>query len=213
MSERELAAAVVAWLEGGWDVYQEVAGNCGVADIVAVDKDGPRLWIIECKTSFSLAVLSQAWHWIKAGAAHRVSVAVPCGRNWKTRVFTEAIADAFGIGVLSVNGTLITDRLTPRLHRKIVTPIRVYEEQKTECKAGSSRGGHWTAFRGTCKAVASFVSENPGCTATELVAGVEHHYASTSSARSSLIQWARTGRVPGVRIDSKRPARFWPSKT
>lgn len=210
MSEKEIAATVVAWLADGWDVYQEVEGRCGVADIVAVELEAPnRVWIIEVKKSFSLAVLAQAWHWIKAGAAHRVSVAVPMGKNWKARTFTEEIAKTFGIGVLYVD-TSVRESVDPKLQRKLVAEIKVREEHKSHAKAGS-QGGYWTPFKQTCKAVKLFVAENPGCTGRELVDGIEHHYATSASARGSLLSWAKSGKVAGVKVGDERPGRFWPA--
>lgn len=77
MEERTLAAAVVAWLRAQhYTVYQEVQANSydSIADIV-VDVNA-RAWVIECKRSFGLAVLEDAYRWQGWGAS-RVSVAVP----------------------------------------------------------------------------------------------------------------------------------------
>lgn len=59
VTEQQVAEIVVAWLESlGADVYQEVECGTGVADIVA--RIGAELWIVEVKTSLSLALLCQA---------------------------------------------------------------------------------------------------------------------------------------------------------
>jgi Holliday junction resolvase len=67
---------VIDWFtERGWDVYQEVQIQSGypVADIVAVM--GLRVWVVECKTTLTLDLMAQAFHWQRY--AHWVSVAVP----------------------------------------------------------------------------------------------------------------------------------------
>jgi hypothetical protein len=75
-NEAELATHVISWLrEEGWVVHQEVEipGGYRTADIVA-EKDG-KIWIIECKNTFTEAVLDQCyWHMRNT---HYVSCAVP----------------------------------------------------------------------------------------------------------------------------------------
>lgn len=208
MTESKLATAVVAWLGTlSWDVYQEVEGRCGVADIVAVEAGDPRrTWIIEVKTSLSLAVLAQAWHWLHHGSAHRVSVAVPMTKNWKARTFTETVARKFGIGILYVSGDIVSERVSPD-QQKPRCLIKVCAEHKSHAKAGTSRGGYWTTFKGTCAAASAFVRENPGCTPRQMVAGIKHHYSTDKGARSSLLKWAKAGKVDGVHVDD---GKLWP---
>lgn len=203
-TEQDLAEAVVAWLADGWDVYQEVQHGENRADIVAVETCSPkRVWVIEVKNSLSMTVLAQAWSWTSGNVAHRVSIAVPSGRNWKQRAFAEAVAAKFGIGVLYVDPPAVSERVDPVLRRKISWDIRksLHEEQKTHAKAGSAAGGHWTAFKGTCRAAGVFIRQNPGCTLQELSRGIEHHYASNKSARGSLAGWIRAGKLVGIRLD------------
>ena len=77
VAETDVAKVVVAWLRNQhWDVHQEVApggGGSPRADIVGVQ--GRRLYVVEVKTAFSLAVVEQAMGWLRS--AHYVSVAVP----------------------------------------------------------------------------------------------------------------------------------------
>jgi hypothetical protein len=109
LKETEVAAAVVAWLEeAGWDVYQEVqVKRFGrIADIVAVMER--RVWIIECKTSLSMAVIGQAYDWQES--VHWVSVAVPILakrkggypiRGQRPRFVNRVLRD-YGIGLIKV---------------------------------------------------------------------------------------------------------------
>ncbi len=81
-TEVELARPVVAWLgDLGWEVFQEVSAGGSVADIVA--RRGPVLWVVEVKRSLGLSLLGQAHAWKRR--AHRVSVAVPAGRDTTAR--------------------------------------------------------------------------------------------------------------------------------
>lgn len=60
---------------------------------------------------------------------------------------------------------------------------------------GNADSDYWTPWRETCHRVEKFVGENPGCTTTELIEGIEHHYRNDSSARSSIPQWIRAGKI------------------
>lgn len=213
-SEQELARHVVAWLlDYGWEVYQEVQPSWGgpIADIVAVQ--GPLLWVVECKTSFGLAVLEQADHW--EHFANMTSVATPparSNRRWATRNFRERVLfGATGIGHLVVNHheylrageSAVSEAFKARLRRRISKQLResLVPEQKTEVAAGSANGGHWTPFRQTCKHLRDFVARNPGCSIKDAVAAIDHHYNTPSSARSSLRIWIEKGKVAGVRAE------------
>lgn len=216
MTEAELAAKVVAWLEGGFDVYQEVEGVAGVADIVAVEIVRPkRCWIIETKRTLSLEVLGQAERWKRFEAAHMVSVAVPSARRHsKGRHFAEIAAGRFGIGVLVVGTHEVKERhrkpeLTRRLHPNYDIRKWLREEHKHYAKAGSAGGGHYTVFKGTCEAARGFVERNPGCTMRELVAGIDHHYASAKGAVSTLAARIRDGVAKGLLVEEGRPLRVW----
>lgn len=215
-TESALAAVVVKWLvTQGWEVYQEVDAG-GVCDIVGVR--GPVLWAIETKLQFGSAVLEQASNWL--GSAHLVSVATPFSRSRRGPLVDWC--DWKGVGWLIVTpevwsgvGRAIEERLQPALRRKIGNRLRkaLREEQKTECAAGGAGGGHFTAFRGTCREVAKAVREKPGITIKELVDGITHHYASKSSARSSLVYWIERGKVAGVRVDREGKAlRLYPAE-
>lgn len=216
--EERLAEKVVAYLHDlQWDVYQEVkvkeSGN--IADIVAVQ--GRRIWIIETKMSFSLALISQAMEWRKF--AHWVSVAVPTPKltsSWKGRDCGEKILDTFGVGVLWVDsyGQIVT-RIRPKLFRQAFTDFisqNLYQEQKTYAKAGNDRSEYYSPFRRTCNLIAKTVSENPGINLKTLIEKVDHHYASVSSARSSIRHWAEAGKIRGIRMERDgRFIKFYPT--
>jgi hypothetical protein len=205
-SEAELAAAIVAWLTDlHWEVYQEVqpVANYGsVADIVAVQ--GPLLWIIECKTSFSLKVIEQAYSW--RTMAHYVSIAVPAPVRTE-RDFGAWILKQGGIGkIVAKKHTRgyeieVREDLAPRLMRKArVDVIRsiLTEEHKTYAQAGNHSSLRWTPFQETCRDLSFYVRSHPGCTLKEALGTVKTHYRSTATARSCLLQWGKDGVVRGV---------------
>jgi hypothetical protein len=220
-TEEELAAHVVSWLEEDeWDVYQEVplrqAGAC--ADIVAVR--GKLVWIVECKNSFGLSVIEQAFYW--GGSAHFCSVAVP---YIKDKRFAEGVSAHHGIGVLTLkiedailgyrdSFVSVTETVRPAFHRKAFvqyTLDKLKPEHKTAAKAGTAKGGRFTPYRATCEHVLRAVQKTPGIEMKALLTQVQHHYASNASARATLAARIEENLVPGVRLEREgRIIRLYP---
>lgn len=212
-TEAELAAVVVAWLEAqGADVFQEVACATGIADIVA--RVGAELWIVETKTSLSLAVVTQAMD--RRREAHRVFVAAPATRNTRD---VAALLDEIGVGMLVVSigsghaydQPRVTERVPSRRwnRRPVTLAAQLRPEHKTHAPAGSVGGGRWTPFRGTCEELARFVRDTPGVELRTAIKAIRHHYGSNSIARSSLTKWIRDGVVAGVAL---RDGALWPTE-
>lgn len=212
-SEREVARVVVEWLQAQeWDVYQEVSTGAwtGRADIVAMQ--GVLSWIIEAKRTLSLDLMAQAFDW--TGRANFVSVAVPLTQNSRGRTFAKHVLRERGIGVIECDPAIGVWHDPPRLTRRIIRPIRelLCDEHKMMAEAGSAGGGYATPFAITCRGVGQFVATNPGCTIRELVAGIDHHYLSDSTARSCLNRWIGTHKIPDVeRRREGRDYRLFPS--
>ena len=210
-SEADLAAVVVAWLEREcWDVYQEVSIG-PVADIVA--RRGPVLWVIETKRAMSLSVIGQAQRW--APYAHLRSVAVPSTRGDAGRDMAHEVCRRWGIGVLDVSRSGVHERVDPRLTRHRSTKLRdaLAPEHRTYAAAGSARGERWSHWRGTCDRLRKAVAESPGVTLREALGGMEHHYSSNASARTSMAHWVREGKVSGVRcVAEGRVLRLYPAE-
>jgi len=223
VSEQHIAGVVVTYLQQlGWDVYQEVQVNCGGnrADIVAVQ--GPVVRVIEVKTSFTAALLEQAWFW--TNYANLVHVAVPTEKT-SSRVRGRSILKHFcreqGIGVYGVDeahkyiageyqaGIRVTETEGARLRRRVGDHLRssLREEHKEWGEAGNAHNRYWTPFKGTCEAWRRHVEAHPGCTLKEIVAAVDHHYASDKGAKSSMINLIERGVVPG--IEARRDGRAW----
>jgi hypothetical protein len=194
MKECEMASKVVTHLaESGFDVYQEVMGQYGVCDIVGVfDKITVA---VECKTSFSLAVLGQAYRW--RYSAHYVYVAVPA--RSAPDEFGQKICRDYGIGRLTC-GQEIRESIRPHLFRAKMkkTGFKLYEQQKTFCAAGSANGGHWTPFKQTVSNVISLVRQKPGIPFTDLIKEIDYHYRTPGTAKSCLRKFIDTDVIPGV---------------
>jgi hypothetical protein len=214
-AEQELAQAVVAWLGlEGWEVYQEVVTPCGRCDIVAVR--GPVRWAIEVKTSLNLAVLDQARQ--NVAWFHHSSIAVPAParnlfnmpRSWE---LAHDYAQRVGFGVIRIvlpladaprnssrRETTVKQDVLPRLNRR-PGPVKLHEEQKTWCAAGSSGGGHFTRFQQTVQRLNWHVQRNPGIALKDAIKGTDHHYASVPSAVAAISKMIRGGVIDSLRLD------------
>jgi hypothetical protein len=86
LRETEVARHVVEWLAAdGWEVHEEAAVGCGVADIIAL-RPLPRFRLplirrIEVKTSLSVELVAQAVEARRSLCSHTVEVAVPRPRS------------------------------------------------------------------------------------------------------------------------------------
>jgi hypothetical protein len=206
-SEQTVAAITVAYLEQlGADVYQEVQVSGGVADIVA--RVGFELWIVEVKTSMSLALVAQAME--RRRLAHRVFVAAPTTKTLRDIL---PILDEVGLGMFEVTpgwdaGSMsLAPRVVQRLWSRrwnthpVALARELKPEHKTHAKAGAvGGGGRWTPFRGTCEELARVVAAEPGIALKAAITKTKHHYRSERSAISSLAHWCQRGRVAGVKL-------------
>jgi hypothetical protein len=202
-TESDLAANVVTWVrEQQWEVYQEVDLKQGsVADIVAVM--GRRIWIIECKRSFSFSVMSQAFRWRRH--ANWCSIAIPAPKQrYDEREFRNQICRDYGIGIIHDGKYDVTEAIPAVLNRKINPDVilkQLVEEHKTYAVAGNSSGKRWTPFQNTCRSILNYVSNHPGCNLESLISSIETHYSSPAGARACISHWVMTGSIRGVRAE------------
>ena len=198
-TEQDLIKNMVPCLQDwGWNIYQEVEGPGGRADIVAAR--GKIQWAIEAKLSFGLPVIEQANNW--RPRCHYSSIVVPSGT--RESGFARVICRQFGIGILKMQmfeGGCLEESAKPHLNRRPLV-LELHEEQKTYCDAGSNRGGHWTPFKRTCRNLIAAVHHNPGIEFRALIKELDHHYYSMSSARSCLLRFITTGVIPELRTES-----------
>lgn len=199
-TEAEIAAAIVTWLRSQkWEVYQEVQPPRGVGgrcDIVATQ--GPIVWAIETKTSLSLALIGQALEW--RPFANYVSVGVPYMRRSRT---SDRILKDYGIGLLIIGKYEVNEITTPVLHRKISPLLKnaLCEEQKTYAEAGNSRSHFYSPFKKTRDALIQLVERKPGIRLKVAIGEISHHYASSTTAVSSLRIWINNGLIKGLRLE------------
>ncbi|MFQ5915558.1 MAG: hypothetical protein ACE5JS_20500 [Nitrospinota bacterium] len=147
----------------------------------------------------SLDVVAQANHWHHY--AHYVSVALPPVPRRKGRLVFEELLAWKGIGLLSVGFDSVSERVAPRLHRRIIEhrlAAVLSEEHRIYAKAGNSLNRYWTPFKATCDEVLRVVRQRPGLTMKELLPRIRHHYCSVASARNALSVWIREGKIQGV---------------
>jgi hypothetical protein len=201
-SEVELAAHVVAWLQGrGWIVHQEVEMGRGGprCDLVAVR--GRILWAIECKRGVGLAVLEQAHQWLPH--AHRVSVATRSTRN----AFAARVLRDYGVGWLAVAGSgRVRPVVAPSERRRISERLArsLADEQRTFAPAGNARARFWSPWKATVAEVQAFAASHPAASFADLVRGIRHHYRTPATARSCLRRHIEDGLVPGVGLARDR---------
>ncbi len=202
ITEQELASIVVVYLQDHqWTVYQEVTARGYIADIVAVQ--GRRVWVIECKTSLSIALLDQTTRWLPY--AHWSSAAVPHGSFPGEHGFVARACQSVGIGVIGVPIKAgYFEELPAQLQRKAKVDTilkRLKPEHQTYAMAGNFNGRRWTPFMATCREISRYVERHPGCNLKQLIDGVSTHYASKLSARQCISHWAQAGKVAGVRCE------------
>ncbi len=201
VSEQAVAEVVVAYLEAlGADVFQEVECAGGVADIVA--RLGAEIWVVEVKTSFSLALLTQAIE--RRRVAHRVYIAAPYSRGVSN---VAGLCRELGIGMLEVAWSYGSPRVrecaTSRRwnSRPVRLAAQLRPQHKTHAKAGAvGGGGRWTPFRDTCEQLARVVRDAPGITLKAAIDGIKHHYSTNASARGSVAKWVGDGKIAGVEL-------------
>lgn len=206
-SEVDLARVVIQWLTSfKWDVYQEVELRSGGprADIVATQRG--LVWIVETKLQYGLAVVDQARAW--RGYAHFICVATP--PYSKHRSVLDDYLRHIGVGRLVVRnvGTdyaSVTEEMHPALNRKVAGIDRwrriLCEEHKTYAEAGNHEGRRFTPFQATCQSIRKYLTDHPGASLKDLVASIQTHYRSTTTAKTCIAKWAQAGAIEGVRVE------------
>lgn len=205
ISESKIGQELQLYLQDmHWEVYPEVIfdGFGWTADIVA--KQGKLLWVLEIKTTASIAVIEQAHRW--RFYAHYISVVTPPA---KSKMFGHILRQ-FGIGHLTYSLDSFWEDVQPRLNRKISKLLynSLHEDQKV-CIPGSVSGHVQTPFKRTKGRILEYVKANPGCTLKDIINNVETHYNSTATAKSAIPHWIKEGLIP-IRVDNKqKPYKYY----
>ena len=235
LTETDLGKRVVEWLEverSDWKIYQELPAFGKVADIVCIKND--LVWVIELKTSLSLAVIRQASGW---DVDYR-SIAVPDtvsnlrneNREWwygylgrtmdistiiieKYRVYTRHCGD-HGRDWPRHEVRYDIDQITQggiylSIKRRL---IELAKSGLTEgfAEAGSKSGNHWTPYKQSMLEIREYMTSNPGCTINDIFDALgKLHYASKGSMKGSLLDRLRFVET-WCRIDmNSRPYKFY----
>ena len=207
MNEAELAQILVNEVEQqGYETYKEVcaSGSNIRCDCFVVKRENGKIVetiAVETKTSFTLKVINQAYLWMPH--AHKVYVGIPPAKrsDRSSRYFALEVCKKFGIGVYEIweNG-IVKQLVAPATNHCPDLPV-LYEQQK-DYSAGNDTSSYYTAFKHT---IGQFnaVMESKGFSAllNEVIAEIDHHYASPTSARSTVQKYIKTGVIPGYRIE------------
>lgn len=212
-SEKELAKVIVDYLKGeGWTMYPEL---CGI-DIIATKENtdspnGIKVIGIECKKHFNLRVLSQAYE--KRRFVDQMYVGVSDG--WKNdEHFGCKIARTFGYGVFFVKKMhdyrnrcftySLKEVVEPETCNRTRFDVDKLFDPRAEnyAEAGQAGGKCWSEFRKTAYTLTDYVTVNPGKSLKDVVAAIEHHYANSTSARSSLKKLIESNVIKGVRLEN-----------
>lgn len=196
----------------GFETYEEVSVGYGDkrADVVAIR--GPLVAVVETKRTMGLGLLNQLMGW--RGRAHWIIGAVSAGRLDGAARRLCAV-EGFGIWTVSSEDT-IGEPLSPVLHRWVDRSVRQRcvegnRSSQSPVAAGTNRGGFFTPFRGTARALAEVVATHPGINLRSALGAVKHHYRSSRSAISSLPGCIQRGIVPGVRMERQgKEIRLYP---
>lgn len=196
--ESEVGEVVLNYLHDlRQDTYCEVVTDIGRIDIVSVGSNS-LITAIEIKTTLSFDLLAQAIH--RSGYCHRSVAACPFPKlHSHKRTILKAIHAQYGIGIWRVERNHVTEEYPPRIQRHALANYvknSLRPEQKNQ-PAGVNMG-YWSPFQQTKKDLIAFVRDNPGCSIKEAIAGISHHYKSSSTAYSSIAKWIRTNVIKEV---------------
>ena len=220
--EAELATHVIEWLRSnGWAVHQEVMLSYSgrTADVIA-EKDG-KLWIVECKNTFSDSVLEQCY--MHMPYCHYVSAAVPgYDRTVYRRSSSQGRASMVkkhflkynGIGLIRVNkiskGAHVDEELSPEYQRlfKKLDPAKRFINRIKRIKekfhilhknaTAGGQGGQVTDYTITMYKVRKYLKENGPTDPLTVAKNIEHHYSSNSSCKQGILKGISYGWVPGI---------------
>jgi hypothetical protein len=216
--ETDVGRDMASYLETQrWDCFFEATLSPHDREPYGIGKSRPdiaatrglQLLVVECKLTMSFELFAQAKKW--QPLANGVAIAVPAGS------LTEGRQEAFdlcrvhyGLGVFERNDDgRIVERVVPRWHTRSSDALLscLAPEHKTHADPGTSSGGQFTPMKRTAAALAAFVAEHKGCTLSEALDVIPHHYRSRSIAEVELGKAIRRRQTPGAFLGWKQ--RLW----
>lgn len=207
MKETELAKHIIKYLKKQqYEIYQEVSIYSRIADIVAKKDD--QIWVIECKKSMSLALLEQAYYYLKF--ADKVSAAIiKPKRRTRSFDFGKYLLMTKGIGCLEYSKNKYSEYIHESLSPNLLNPalkdrVILYEEQKNFKNAGGKGAYHFTSFKKTVQELYFYVNDHPGILLKDALKSIDHHYSSEKSAYSSIKKMIDTNVINCLKLYEKK---------
>ncbi len=201
MKEIELAEKIIEYLENDdWEIYQEVEHDYHIADVVAVKDE--KVWIIEVKTSLTKKLLSQAYYWIFS--ADYVSIATINSNRDRRDKYKFLNKNGIGCILFDKDNNQIKEyiKYKQQEENRLLRPIKdsLLPQHKYWAKAGNEEGKRYTVFQETLIKLEEVVNKYPGLMLTDLLRRVDTHYATKSSAASSLKKLQNLGVLKTIEI-------------
>lgn len=204
MKETELGELVIEWLSRAypqWTVFQEIRASnyagSSVADIVCLNEENS-VWVIELKTSLNLAVIRQAYTWDVDCRSVAVLQPKRQAARDERRWWYMHLKTKMAVGTIEVSSLGSVSEIFKAPDRHLFEPtftskkiIDVCRSGLTEgfSQAGNSKGGYWTTYKESIKAVKEYIQKHPGCGAGDIVGALgKLHYANKHSARTNLVK-------------------------
>lgn len=232
-TEAELATHVIEWLgKQGWTVHQEVmiTGSGRTADIVA-EKDN-KIWIVECKNSFTESVLEQCY--MHGRYCHYVSAAVPGSkkRNYysssiKMSIVKKHFIKSHGIGLIVVdkgykNEGIVRESIKPKYQRmfnnyptrkQFINNIKNVKNKFHLLHQNATAGGagaQVTDYNITMYKVREYISKNGPTDPLTIAKNIKHHYSNNSGCKQGIMRGIDNNWIPGLekKIESKNAVIF-----
>jgi hypothetical protein len=211
MKESLLAHYIISHFESkNYESYKEVKLNFNKkksirCDIYLVDKKDNTTIAIECKTSFSFKVLSQANAW--KNHAHKTYIAtLEKNKRYKRgeyKLIKEICEGFLNIGLLVVNSNGDVKEIISSESIKDPKIPSLLEEQKHSI-ASNDINEYFTPFKGTVNRILSFLSNREDATPLKLkdvITYITHHYKNDTIAYNSLNKWIKKGLIKDVYIN------------
>jgi hypothetical protein len=218
--ERDLGAPVEAWLQSQSYVASKEVKHLGkIADFVGVR--GTKLITVEMKTEVTLALLTQAAHWIPY--VNESWIAVPEKPINDVRAYGYRICREQGIGVLTVRPlskveqsrqnqnvdldvantgllarvTVVMQAVTVSSNEVDTTPFHdiLRPEHQTFSEAGTKSGLRVGPFQDMCQSVRDLLQASGGAATLEDVA------KRAKRPSKAVVELLKSKRIPGVRLD------------
>lgn len=200
MKEVDLGKHILSYFRNrNYKIYQEVDCNGRGIDAVGVNQEDEHIITIELKTGFNLKVIEQAYDNRLHG--HYSFIAVPSAKYSNSRRFGLTICKDYGIGVVEYVKTTGTIRELVKPTKNIhPEPPKLYEDKDSYALAGSPDGKRWTPFKQTCVHIEEYLKNHDGCSISELIRNIDHHYSSPRSATSTIRNRIKAGIIKNVKI-------------